>query len=342
MQQLLHGWARRRGIAGARKSPGRWTLGTRSTILSTMRAGPWPAGRPAGLLTVFFDGCRRLARAPGVLAVVWAVSVVGFPGFYYLLQAYGIALLAVGGEVIGVDDGWTRVTAMVVSGLLLVVWTFLWGGIIDRYARPGGASATSVLAAGRAYFGRMLRIGLIGGLAFTLTQFAEPAIFNWIANLWPFNRQRAGWAATVAMWLPIYVSMVPSWAVRVLTDLTRVRLVADDRRSVLSAAAAGWRLLAARPLAVIGIYLLGAVVFMAWSSLWSSLFPEEGPYGEGWLPPLAGWLYWAVRVVPEMLIPAALVALYQAEMTRGALVGAEPIVAAPAFVPEISASLAKE
>jgi hypothetical protein len=302
-----------------------------------MRAGPWPAGRPDGPLTVILDGWRRVRGAPGVLAGAWALSVLGAPAFNYLLHVSILGQMVVGGPTITVDvPAWAAILTL----FLVLVWTVLFGGIIDRYARPEGAMTQGFVAACQKYAGRMLLVGLIGGIAYTLAEIVQmKLLMPWILDVMAPPPVQEGVPQTMRQWLPWYLSALPQYAVHILIDLTRVRLVADDRRSVLSAAAAGWRLLAASPLTIIGIYLLAALAFYGWSSLLSTVTPADAGDGVGWIVRL---LLTAGGALTDLLILATLVAQYQALMARGALASAEPIGAAPALVPEASASLAKE
>jgi hypothetical protein len=283
-----------------------------------MRAGRWPAGRPDGLLTLFLDGWRRVASAPVVLAAVWALSVLKAPGSYFLVLLGGLGDLATGRVIV---DAATMMVMAPIVGLAVAAWTFLWGGIVDRYARPDKAPARDFFAACWTHSGRMLRLGLVAGIAYLLAlHYVEPAFIGWIA---PWVSSLAEHVEvmkpTERLWV-IFLWNLPTYAVYVLTDLTRVRLVIEDRRSVLFAFLAGWRSLAARPLAVLGIYLVCGLAFAAWFEGVSLLMRAAGPDDVAvWAPWVEGVLLSSGRALVDVMILATLVALYQADTARPSL-----------------------
>jgi hypothetical protein len=309
-----------------------------------MRAGPWPAGRPAGPLTALPEGWRRVRGAPGVLAAAFALSAIGVPAFYYLLQVYILGQFVVGWPTITVDvPAWSVVLTL----LLALVWTALFGGIIDRYARPDGATTQRFFEACRKYAWPMMLVSLIAGVAYTLAEIVQQKLLViWLFDVMspilpPGPYEEHTETQRRLNMLPIYLSSLPIYAVHVLTDLTRINLVADDRRSVWSAVAAGWRLLTASPVAVLGVYVLGILVFAVWSNVLSAVISAVPGADGASVFDYGHWLLLAVvRALVDMLMLATLVALYQTLTARGAL--AVETVADPALVPEASAALAKE
>jgi hypothetical protein len=135
----------------------------------------------------------------------------------------------------------------------------------------------------------------------------------------------------VALFCAIYLSL----------QLARVRAVVEDRRSALFAVMAGWRLLAARPMVVMGLALLSGALFLA--LLWVLLFLMALNGDSAWRAPLEGLLgggYLVVSLWAELQVAASLVALYEAEMARGA--PAWHVAHAPPLVSGMKTSLAKE
>jgi hypothetical protein len=115
--------------------------------------------------------------------------------------------------------------------------------------------------------------------------------------------------------------------VHVLTDLARVRAVVEDRRSMIGAYVAGWRLLAARPTAVLGLYALVALAFVIWLVVYALVAPGARVSGLWiWVAFLGSQLYLAGRLWLKLQVPASLIALYRAEIARGDLDVARPPV----------------
>ena len=87
------------------------------------------------VLHAFTDGMRRVAAAPAVLV-----------GIIALVSFYGAA-----------EDIRHWIGAV-------LLWAFLSGGVIDRYARRRATRGRGFFAACGAHFGAMLRLALILGL----------------------------------------------------------------------------------------------------------------------------------------------------------------------------------
>src|SRR5205085_4043446 len=114
------------------------------------------------VLPAILDGLRRAASAPavllGTLALTFAFSLG--PGLYP-------------DSVIGMQ--YTSIAPLLPFGIALygpynvtwlIVWSFLGGGILDRYARGRPTRARGFFAACGAHFPAMLRLGIVELLLF--------------------------------------------------------------------------------------------------------------------------------------------------------------------------------
>ena len=159
------------------------------------------------------DGLTRVAAAPVVLA-----------GTIALVSFYGAA-----------DDVRHGIGAV-------LLWAFLTGGILDRYARGRPTRARGFFGACGAHFAAMLRLALLVLLVVALVHLAMGGDFpNDYVHMVAFG---------VALLL-----------VLVLT-LAQVRIAVEDRRSAVGALLAGGRFVARNP-AVIGLYGIFVVAAMA-------------------------------------------------------------------------------
>jgi len=155
------------------------------------------------------DGLTRVAAAPTVLA-----------GTIALVSFYGAA-----------DDVRHGIGAV-------LLWAFLTGGILDRYARGRPTRSRGFFGACGAHFGAMLRLALCVLLVVALVHLAMGGDFpNDYVHMAAFG---------VALLL-----------VLVLT-LAQVRIAVEDRRSAVGALLAGGRFVARNP-AVIGLYAIFVV-----------------------------------------------------------------------------------
>jgi hypothetical protein len=293
-----------------------------------------PARRP-GLFSLFWAGLRRVARAPALFVCVAVTYLFGVAGV-----SVGSALLRLSGVAYGRIE---PVSAALVV-LWAVVWALLWGGIISRYGGHPAVRTRGFFAACVAHAGPLVRLTLMAAMAWlVLVWLVTPLAFE------PSGRVRRPQAApgvpesAMALLTPAIVLYVALFcAIYLSLQLARVRAVVEDRQSAVFAVLAGWRLLAARPVAVVGLALLtGALLLvLLWILLFlSALVPEDST----WFVPLenlAGGGYLVVSQWAELQMAASLVALYEAQTTRGALAG--PVEAAPPLVSDMTASLAKE
>jgi hypothetical protein len=253
------------------------------------------------------------ARAEG-LAASFTSSVIGFAA-----PLRNLSDLADGDGPIAPLAG--------LIGVWLLVWTFLWGGILDRYARDRATRAAGFFAACGAHAGRMLRLGLMAGVAYAvLMRYLHPLMFEsfyrWMTR--EIAVERTAFLIRVALYVLFGVLL---FIVHVLTDLARVRAVVEDRRSMIGAYVAGWRLLAARPTAVLGLYALVALAFVIWLVVYALVAPGARVSGLWiWVAFLGSQLYLAGRLWLKLQVPASLIALYRAEIARGDLDVARPPV----------------
>jgi hypothetical protein len=182
-----------------------------------------------------------------------------------------------------------------------VVWAFLSGGILDRYARGRATRARGFFAACGAHFAAMLRLGLmIVGLNVAL-HFTLAA--------------RVGNPSVMALALAL-LSIVALVAV-----YGQIRLVVEDRRSALGALLAGFRFIRRNP-ASIGLFLIYATA--AWAASWTlgALVPEAPAW---WVAEIASVAVLAVLAVLLLALYASGIALFQSRLAHAGYTAAPPL-----------------
>lgn len=122
----------------------------------------------------------------------------------------------------------------------LLLWSFLCGGILDRYARNRPTRGRGFCAASGAHCAALARLGLIA-----LGLFA--VIYRMARATAPVPYAGAG-------------LLLPALATSLLITVARVRLVVEDRRSAIGALLAGGRFVRRNAAAVIGVFLFYAVL----------------------------------------------------------------------------------
>jgi len=158
------------------------------------------------------EGLARVADAPVVLA-----------GIIALVSFYGSA-----------DDARHGIGAV-------LLWAFLTGGILDRYARARPTRSRGFFGACGAHFGAMLRLA---GAVLLIVGLVHLAMGREFPN---------DYVHMAAFGLALLVVLV--------LTLAQVRIAVEDRRSALGALLAGGRFAARNP-GVVGLYALFVAVAM--------------------------------------------------------------------------------
>jgi hypothetical protein len=243
-----------------------------------------------GPLAMFLEGARRLARDPLAFAALWLPALIA-------TYTSGATLS------LPYIEGWTEFVgdwrADTVIALGLVLSTFLTGGVLSRYAHPHATGTARFFADCRAYAGRILRLTVLSAVIIEVFhRYLHPAL------------------ATIHFETAVVATFAAQFFVMMCIQLAVARMVVEDRRSILFALLAGWRLLAARPVTVLALYGLIALAlnismilpFYVLGGLW---------WDAGVLPVwLADLLLTAMILSFDLLAFASSTALYQAEMVR--------------------------
>ena len=291
------------------------------------------------VFAAFADGWGRVLRAPAILfgafAVTWLVVypvwrlmespwggpspgaldvLQGLPlGFYPTFtptllgtERFVRRLLAIAG------GGMFDVGVVAASATTLLVWTFLLGGVLDRYARRRPTRAQAFFGACGVCFFRFLRLGAVAALGYYL-------LFGLLhASVFPpdFPWNAGGAAGASPMLTPVYavfLLFVALWSA--VVDYARIRAVVEDRRSMLGALMAGWRFVTRHPLETLTLYLLNAMAFGAllWAVLWT--FGGVGSASRFMLHAAAS-LYLFLRLLLKLVFFASQTAFFQRSLAH--------------------------
>ena len=213
-----------------------------------------------------------------------------------------------------------------VAGALAVYlagWMLLVGGILDRYARQRTTRAYGFFAASGVNFFRLLRLALVAGVVYWWL-FAY--VHRWLFGEWFVDRtrdlgvERSAFLWRVALYAVFGLLLVLA---NILFDYAKVRLVVEDRRSVLGALSAAARFIGRHPRRVIGLYALNALTFLALVAAWALIVPGAGGAGRSmWLAFLAGQLYVLARLLLKLQFLASQTSLFQSSLAHAAYTAA--------------------
>ena len=208
----------------------------------------------------------------------------------------------------------------------MVIWTFLSGGILDRYARQRPTRTHGFFSACGTNFWRFLRLGVLA-LAFYAWLFGY--VHGWIFDsFFPWATrdltvERTGFAIRVACYVLFGVLLV---AGNIAFDFARVRIVVEDRRSAFGALLAGIRFVR-RNRGTLYLYLLNSVVFVLLALSYALASP--GAPGAGlsmWLTLALGQLYIVGRHYMKLLFYASETAFFQGALAHAGYTAAPPVV----------------
>jgi hypothetical protein len=261
---------------------------------------------------VNYDWWQEFASQASGLAASFVPSIIGFGAVLDNLTAIA-------------DNLPLATTVAVAVAGWLVVWSFLSGGVLDRFARNRPIRAHGFFAAAGSHFWRFLRLGILALSAYyVLFGFVHGWILDDLYGRLTANLavERTAFAIRLACYLVFGALIV---AVNLVFDYARVRLVVEDRRSAIGALLAGLRFVR-RNRRTVYLYALDTLAFVAVVLLYALAVP--GAPGAGpwmWLTLLAGQLYIVARHYVKLLFYASEVALFQSALAHAAYTAAPAV-----------------
>jgi len=239
------------------------------------------------------------AHAAG-LASTFRPTIVGFSAVLDNLSAY--------------IDNVQRPTAIAAAaGIYVLLWTFLTGGVLDRYAngRRTAPGRDFIGACGR-YFFRFIRLEIATAVVYAVL-FA--VLHRWLfGGLYPRlvrddTFERTAFAIRVALYV-LFVFLLAG--ANLVFDFAKVRTVVEDRRSVLVALVASWHFIRRNAAATIGVYVFDAAAFAVVIATYAFVAPGGGGIGVMvWAAFLIGQAYIVGRLCVRLLFFASETALFQ-------------------------------
>ena len=199
------------------------------------------------------------------------------------------------------------------AGMYVVVWTFLAGGVIDRYVTE--RHATNIREFIRAcwqYFGRLVRLQIATvvtyGLLFAVVHrwiFGE--VYPQLVRNVPLDRTAFFIRLTL---YAIFLLLLAT--VNLIVDFAKIRTVTERRHSVVMSVVASLRYIRRNAGAAVGVYLLDAAAFAVLLSVYAYIAPAGGGMGAAaWAAVLIGQAYVIGRLCVRLLFFASEAALFQ-------------------------------
>jgi hypothetical protein len=224
-------------------------------------------------------------------------------------------------------DGTPRPVAIVgAASVYVILWIFVAGGIIDRYARDRPTRAFGFFAGAGEFFFRFLRLAAVQAIVYAIL---FGALHTWLFDtLYPrFTREmtveRTAFAVRVGLYLVFGIAVA---AATMIFDYAKVRAVVEDRRSMVSALGAAAAFIRRNAAAAAALFLLNFGAFVAALGVYALVAPGAGRSGiTMWLGLAVGQAYVLTRLWIKLTFWASETALFQGRLGHaGYVVRAEP------------------
>jgi len=250
----------------------------------------------------------------GKLGKTFQPGIIGFAAVLDNLSAFA--------------DGEVRTSPLVMLGACyLLLWLFLTGGVLDRYARARPTRSHEFFTACGVYFARFLRLAPFIALTYyVLFAVVHPMLIDTLfADL---TRDVTVERTAVFVRLALYgIFGVLIALVSIVFDYAKVRAVVEDRRSMIGAIAAGARFVLRHAAAVVALYVVTGCLFVALLLLYAIAAPGAGSTGAGmWLGIAISQLYLLGRLWIRLVFFASETALFQGRLAHAGYIASPPVV----------------
>ncbi len=263
--------------------------------------------------SVNYDWMQEFAEQATGLGTTFKPTVIGFGAVLDNLSAFA-------------DATPRPVVVIGATAVYIVLWIFVAGGIIDRFARDRPTRAFGFFAGAGEFFFRFLRLAVVQGLVYAvLFLLLHPWLFD---TLYPrltheITVERTAFLIRLGLYL---VFGIPVAACTMIFDYAKVRAVVEDRRSMVGAIATAMGFIRRNAGAAVTLFLLDFGVFAITLGLYALVAPGAGRSGLAmWLGVGAGQAYVLARLGIKLTFWASETALFQARLGHsGYVVRAQP------------------
>jgi hypothetical protein len=269
------------------------------------------AERAAG--SVNYDWWQEFSAQASGLGTTFVPSIIGF----------GAVLDNLSGLL---DNQPLATTIAGATTAWLVLWSFLSGGVLDRYARGRPTRAQGFFAACGVHFWRFLRLGIVAFVVYDLLfVWVHPLIFETLYERLTrdLTVERTAFVIRAGCYLFFGALLVLT---NLIFDYARIRLVVEDRRSALGALTAGLRFVR-RQRGTVLLYLANALIFLVLVLVYAVAAP--GAPGSGlsmWLVLGLGEVYILGRHYVKLLFYASETAFFQGALAHASYTAAPAVV----------------
>jgi len=249
----------------------------------------------------------------GTLGRTFQITIIGFAA-----TLDNISTLA--------DGGARPASVLWIGTFYLLLWLFLSGGILDRYARARPTRSYEFFTACGVYFVRFLRLApLLAIVYYILFAVVHPLLLGsmYEALTYDVTVERTAFYIRLGLYLAFGALLA---GVNVIFDYAKVRAVVEDRRSMIGALAAGNRFVRRNAGRVAALYLLNTLLFVGVVIVYALIAPGGESTGAGmWLGIAVSQIYLAARLWMRLVFLASETALFQGHLAHAGYVASAPI-----------------
>ena len=221
----------------------------------------------------------------------------------------------------GVVDNVPRAPVVTGAGIAYgLLWLFLVGGILARYARQRPVRTGPFFAACGVFFTRFLRLAVISAVVYgflfgVVHGWLFGRLQGWLTHEW--TEERAAFALRVALYLGFGL-LLTAW--NLVVDYAKIRAVVEDRRSMLGAVGAAVTFIRGHLGSAAGLYVLDGALFAAVVALYALIVPSAR-WG-GWTAFAVTEIYLLARLWVKLVFYASQTSLFQASFAHAAYTAA--------------------
>lgn len=208
-------------------------------------------------------------------------------------------------------EPWPRAIVAALAAYV-AIWIFLSGGLLYRYATARAVRSLALVTTCSVFFVRFVRLAVIAGAAYW-------AVFHWLEP-WLFGAvwRRLARGVTAEPWLlawrgVLYAIVIASLAaINLVADITKVRMVVEDRHSAIASIGAAVRFIRQRVARCAGLYIVNIAGLIVIARLWLQIVPAAS--APLWQTLLVGQIYLVARICAKLAFMASEVVFFQGEL----------------------------
>jgi hypothetical protein len=263
---------------------------------------------------VDYEWMQEFASGASGLASTFKPAVIGSAAVLDNLSAF-------------LDNARQPMVVAAIAGLFFAGWTFLAGGILDRYARDRRTGAHGFFAACGVFFFRFLRLAVAMAIVYGwFFQVLHPWLFGRVFT--QLTREMTVERTAFFVRIVLYALFTGGLAAcSVIFDYAKIRAVVEDRRSMTGAAVAGIRFIRGNMAPVAALYAIDALLFALVLTLYGLAAPGAGGSGwRSWLVFSLGQGYVVARLWVKLVFWASGTSLFQSRLAHAGYVASPAAV----------------